>query len=50
LPELVEAALENSPEATVDIEVLNEELQSLAPHQAAARLAAAATEWRAAMS
>ncbi len=50
LRELVEAALENSPEATVDIEVLNEELQSLPPHQAAARLAAAATEWRATMS
>ncbi len=50
LRELVEAALENSPAATLDIEVLNEELQKLPPDKAAARLAAAASGWRAAMS
>ena len=48
--ELVEAALENSPAATLDIEVLNEKLRNLPPDQAAARLAAAATGWRAGMS
>jgi sugar phosphate isomerase/epimerase len=50
LRELVEAALENSPAATLDIEVLNEKLRNLPPDQAAARLAAAATAWRAGMS
>jgi sugar phosphate isomerase/epimerase len=47
LRQLVEAALENSPAATVDIEVLNDELRNLPPDDAAVRLAAAATAWRA---
>jgi sugar phosphate isomerase/epimerase len=47
LRELVEAALENSPPATLDIEVLNEEMQNLSPQQTADQLAAAATVWRA---
>jgi sugar phosphate isomerase/epimerase len=46
LDELVTAALENSPAATVDIEVLNAELSSLPPDDAAQRLAAAALAWR----
>ena len=50
LHELVEAALENSPEATLDIEVLDEELRNLSPDDAAARLAAAARAWRAAFA
>ena len=50
LRELVEAALENSPTATLDIEVLNEELRNLPPAEAAAQLAAAATAWRASIS
>jgi sugar phosphate isomerase/epimerase len=50
LRELVEAALENSPDATVDIEVLNDELRNMPPDDAAVRLAAAATLWRAAIS
>jgi sugar phosphate isomerase/epimerase len=45
LRELVAAALENSPEATVDLEVLNDELRSLSPDEAAARLAAAGAAW-----
>jgi sugar phosphate isomerase/epimerase len=44
---LVEAALENSPDATVDVEVLNDELRALTPDEAAAQLAAAANAWRA---
>ncbi len=46
LRELVEAALENSPQATIDIEVLNDELRNLPSDAAAARLADAATAWR----
>jgi hypothetical protein len=42
---LITAALENSPEATVDIEVLNEELRALPMDEAAARLAAAGKAW-----
>ena len=47
LQELVAAALENSPDATVDIEVLNDELRALPPEDAAARLSTAARAWRA---
>jgi sugar phosphate isomerase/epimerase len=50
LRELVEAALENSPDATVDIEVLNDELRNVSPDEAAARLAAAAAGWRASVT
>jgi sugar phosphate isomerase/epimerase len=46
LRELVEAALENSPDATIDVEVLNDELRALAPDDAAARLAEAVQAWR----
>jgi sugar phosphate isomerase/epimerase len=49
LRELVEAALENSPDATLDIEVLNDELRALSIDDAAARLADAARTWRATM-
>jgi sugar phosphate isomerase/epimerase len=44
---LVEAALENSPDATIDVEVLNEELRALSPDDAATRLADAVQAWRA---
>jgi len=44
---LVEAALENSPDATLDIEVLNDELRALPIDDAAARLANTARAWRA---
>lgn len=47
LRELVEAALENSPDATIDIEVLNDELRALPIDEAALRLADAAHAWRA---
>jgi sugar phosphate isomerase/epimerase len=47
LRDLMEAALANSPDATADIEVLNEELRDLPTDEAAARLAAAAKAWRA---
>lgn len=43
---LMEAALANSPDATVDIEVLNAELRDLTMDETAARLAAAAKAWR----
>jgi sugar phosphate isomerase/epimerase len=46
LREWVEAALANSPEATVDLEVLNDELRGLPADEAAACLAASATTWR----
>ena len=46
LRELLEVALANSPHATVDIEVLNDELRSLPPDETAARLAAVVTAWR----
>jgi sugar phosphate isomerase/epimerase len=46
LRELLAAALENSPGASVDIEVLNEELRDLPTDEACARLAAAAKAWR----
>jgi sugar phosphate isomerase/epimerase len=49
LRQLVEAALENSPAATLDIEVLNDELRNLPPNETAARLASAATAWRASL-
>jgi sugar phosphate isomerase/epimerase len=47
LRDLVDAALENSPDATIDLEVLNDELRNLPADTAAARLAAAADAWRA---
>jgi sugar phosphate isomerase/epimerase len=50
LREVVEAALENSPDATVDIEVLNDELRNLPPDDTAARLSTAARAWRATFS
>jgi sugar phosphate isomerase/epimerase len=50
LRELIEAALENSPLATIDVEVLNDELRSLLPDEVAARLAGAVTAWRASLS
>lgn len=43
---LVEAALAGSPGATVDLEVLNDELRALPPAERAARLAASAEAWR----
>lgn len=45
LRELINAALENSPNATIDIEVLNDELRALPMDAAAARLAAAGKAW-----
>jgi sugar phosphate isomerase/epimerase/ketosteroid isomerase-like protein len=45
LHELLAAALTNSPDATIDIEVLNPELRSLPVDEAAARLALAARSW-----
>ncbi len=45
LHDLVRAAFENSPGATLDIEVLNAELSSLPIDEAAARLAAGARSW-----
>jgi 4-hydroxyphenylpyruvate dioxygenase len=50
LRELVAAGLKNSPAATLDIEVLNEGLRSLPSDEVAARLATAASAWRASMS
>ncbi len=46
LNEMVQAALENSPGATLDIEVLNSELSALTSDEAARRLAAGAQAWR----
>jgi sugar phosphate isomerase/epimerase len=45
LHDLVRAAFENSPRATLDIEVLNAELSGLPIDEAAARLAAGARSW-----
>jgi sugar phosphate isomerase/epimerase len=47
LHDLVAAALDNSPGATLDIEVLNDELRDLPVSERAVRLAAAAAAWRA---
>jgi sugar phosphate isomerase/epimerase len=47
LAAVVSAALENNPNATVDIEVLNAELVALPADEAARQLAAAASAWRA---
>jgi sugar phosphate isomerase/epimerase len=44
--EMVAAALENSPDATVDIEVLNAELNVLPADETARRLAAATAAWK----
>ena len=49
LRELVEAALENSPDATLDIEVLNDELRAMPAADAAMRLAESARVWRASL-
>jgi sugar phosphate isomerase/epimerase len=49
LRELVEAALENSPDATIDLEVLNDELRALSADDAATQLADAARAWRASL-
>jgi sugar phosphate isomerase/epimerase len=46
LRELITAALDNNPAATLDIEVLNDELKTLSSDTVAARLAAAASSWR----
>jgi sugar phosphate isomerase/epimerase len=46
LRDLMDAALENSPAATIDIEVLNDDLRNLPPRETAARLAASANAWR----
>jgi sugar phosphate isomerase/epimerase len=45
LHDLIRAAFENSPGATLDIEVLNADLSSLPIDEAAARLAAGARSW-----
>lgn len=45
LHSLMRAAFENSPEATLDIEVLNAELTSLPTDEVAARLAAGTQSW-----
>ncbi len=50
LRQLVEAALANSTRATLDVEVLNDELRNLPSDESAARLAAAATTWRVSLS
>ena len=50
LRELMTAALENSPNATIDIEVLSEELRALPMDAAAARLAAAGKAWVASLN
>jgi hypothetical protein len=44
---LMAAALANSPDATADIEALNEEFRDLPIGEAAALLAAAVQDWRA---
>jgi sugar phosphate isomerase/epimerase len=49
LRDLIEAGLQNSPDATLDLEVLNDELRSLSAGETAARLGAAAAAWRATM-
>lgn len=46
LDELVTVALSNNPSATLDLEVLNAELQSLSAEEAARKLAAATGDWR----
>ncbi len=50
LRELVAAALQNSPTATLDVEVLNDELTNLPVDEAATKLAAAARAWRDSLS
>jgi sugar phosphate isomerase/epimerase len=50
LGELVTAALTNSPGATLDIEVLNDDLRHLPASEAADRLAASARSWRASLA
>jgi sugar phosphate isomerase/epimerase len=48
LRDLVTAALVNNPSATIDVEVLNQELAALPPDEVARGLAAAVERWRAA--
>jgi sugar phosphate isomerase/epimerase len=50
LRQLVEAALENNPAATIDLEVLNDQLRSLRSDVAAAKLSAAAAAWRSSLN
>jgi hypothetical protein len=45
LTDMVSACLDNSPGATVDIEVLNAELNALPVDETARQLRAAALEW-----
>ena len=44
---LIEATLANNPDATADIEVLNEEFRDLPTKEAATHLGAAVQDWRA---
>ena len=46
LDEIVAAALDNSPDITLEIEVFSEELNNLSPADAAARVASALRVWR----
>jgi sugar phosphate isomerase/epimerase len=45
LPELMAAALANNPDATVDVEVLNQEISPLPPDELAACLSVAVRRW-----
>lgn len=49
LRDLMAAALANSPNASADIEVLNDELRDMSTDAATARLAAVAKSWRASL-
>jgi sugar phosphate isomerase/epimerase len=46
LPELVRAVLANSPDASLEAEVINETLMGLPPDEAAGRLSAAIRRWQ----
>ena len=50
LAELVQAALINNPRATIDVEVLNDELSALEPDDVARILAASVRSWTASFS
>jgi sugar phosphate isomerase/epimerase len=47
ITEFVAAALDNNPDITIDIEVLNEELAGLPPSDTAGRLAESLDRWKA---
>ena len=47
LVELVSAALENSPDLTIDLEVINTDLETMDPVDVIAATAQAAARWRA---